>query len=291
MAGQTATVGPGPPSDGGLRDKDTSNKIVTSDIVTFMSYNATGANNIKCEFVREIQQEYNVNFSAIQEHFKTVKSTAQYFSEQFSKTHTYTIPAYRLPGVDSGRGRGGLVQLADRGLAVPRARVAAGSPRIQAQKLTFSTCEVLWINTYFPCDPQLQNYDATELIQTLAEVEALVTAAGNCEVILAGDINCDFRRNNMFTRTVTATQRRLGLTSVWEGRAIDHTHTHTDGTSTSIIDHFVVSPRLLQLVEDCGPIHRGDNLSRHTPILLSLRLGELPRRQAAAQPPSPRMPA
>ena len=95
----------------------------------------------------------------------------------------------------------------------------------------------------------------------------------------------------MFTRTVTATMRRLGLASVWEGRAIDYTHTHTDGTSTSIIDHFVVSPRLLQLVEDCGPIHRGDNLSRHSPILLSLRLGELPQRQAAAQPPPPRMPA
>ena len=69
------------------------------------------------------------------------------------------------------------------------------------------------------------------------------------------------------------------------------THTHTDGTSTSVIDHFVVSRRLLQLVDDCGPVHRGDNLSRHCPILLSLRLGELPRRQAATQPPPPRMPA
>ena len=256
-----------------------------------MSYNATGTNSVKCEFIREMQREHDVSYSAVQEHFKTVKNTVQYFSEQFSQSHTYTIPAYRLPGVDSGRGRGGLVQLADRGLAVPRARVAAGSPRIQAQKLKFPNCNVLWINTYFPCDPQLQDYDATELIQTLAEIERIVTASSDCETILSGDLNCDMKRDNLFTRTVRAALRRLNLASVWEGRQVDYTHTHTDGSSTSVIDHFVLSPRLLGLVEDCGPIHRGDNLSRHSPILLSLRLGEMTRRQAAAQPPPPRMPA
>ena len=288
MAGPDLTMGPGPPSQGGPCDRDTP---VTSETINFMSYNSTGADSVKCEFIRVMQQEYNVNFCAVQEHFKTVKNTAQYFSAQFNQTHVYTIPAYRLPGVDSGRGRGGLLQLADRGLAVPRARVATGSPRIQAQKLKFPTCEVLWINSYFPCDPQLQDYDATELIQTLNEVERIVTAAGNCEVIWSGDLNYDMRRENLFTRTVTATLRRLGLSSVWESRPIDFTHTHTDGTNTSVIDHFVVSQRLLQLVEDCGPVHRGDNLSRHCPIFLSLRLGELPRRQAAPQPPPPRMPA
>ena len=246
---------------------------------------------MKCEFIREIQKEYNVSYCAVQEHFKTVKNTVQYFSEQFSQSHTYTIPAYRLPGVDSGRGRGGLVQLAERGLAVPRARVAAGSPRIQAQKIRFPNCQILWINTYFPCDPQLQDFDTTELIETLAELEAMMTSNSDCDIIWSGDLNCDMKRNNLFTRTVTAALRRMGLASVWESRPIDYTHTHTDGTSTSVIDHFVVSPRLLPLVEDCGPLHRADNLSRHSPILLSLRLGELPRRQAAAQPPPPRMPA
>ena len=75
------------------------------------------------------------------------------------------------------------------------------------------------------------------------------------------------------------------------GRNIDHTHVHTDGVNTSLIDHFLVSQPLLGLVEDCGPVHRGDNLSRHSPILFSLRLGELPRRPVAAQPPPRRMPA
>ena len=78
MAGQHGTMGQVPPSPGGPCDRDTT---ITSDTVTCMSYNGTGADTIKFEFVKEIQGEFYVSFSAIQEHFKTVKSTAQYFRE------------------------------------------------------------------------------------------------------------------------------------------------------------------------------------------------------------------
>ena len=104
-------------------------------------------------------------------------------------------------------------------------------------------------------------------------------------------MNYDTRRENHFTRTVAPVLQRLGLSSVWEGRQIDYTHVHTDGVKTRIIDHFLISQRLVSLVEDCGPLHRGDNLSRHSPILLSLRLGDLPRRPIGTQPPPRRMPA
>ena len=73
-------------------------------------------------------------------------------------------------------------------------------------------------------------------------------------------MNYDPKRNNHFTRTVSATLQRLHLTSVWEGRNIDYTHVHTDGVGTSTLDHFMVSQRLLDLVEDCGPVHRGGKL-------------------------------
>ena len=142
-----------------------------------------------------------------------------------------------------------------------------------------------------PCDPQTQHFDDTELIETLSEVERILASNSDCEVVWSADMNYDTRRDNHFTRTVSPVLQCLGLTSVWEGRNIDYTHVHTDGVNTSIIDHFLVSPGLLDLVEDCGPLHRGDNLSRHSPILLSLRLGDLVRQPTAAQPPPRRMPA
>ena len=256
-----------------------------------MSYNMTGADANKCRWVRDLAAEQNVSYAALQEHFKTVKSTEQWFQNQFTNFHTYVVPAYRLPGMDSGRGRGGLAQLALRSTAVARARVATRSPRLQAQLLTFPTCTVLWVNGYMPCDPQLNFFDDTELLTTLEEVESLVIANSGCEVVWAADMNYDMSRNNHFTRTVAAALVRMGLTSVWQGREVDHTHVHTNGISTSVIDHFLVSRRLLELVEDCGPVHRGDNLSRHSAIILRLRLGEVQQRQAAAKPSPRRLPA
>ena len=55
---------------------------------------------------------------------------------------------------------------------------------------------------------------------------------------------------------------RIGLKSVWEKFPVSFTHVHTDLKSTSILDHFLLNERLLELVEDAGVIHLGDNLSR-----------------------------
>ena len=72
---------------------------------------------------------------------------------------------------------------------------------------------------------------------------------------------------------------RVGLISLWEKFPIDYTHMHTDFKSTSVIDHFRVNERLVPLVKDCGPIHLGDNRSRHSPIMVKLDLGSLPLKQ------------
>ena len=45
--------------------------------------------------------------------------------------------------------------------------------------------------------------------------------------------------------------------------------------SQSLVDHFVISLHLLPLVIYCGVIHRGDNLSVHSPIWLKLKVGAL----------------
>ena len=165
------------------------------------------------------------------------------------------------------------------------------SPRLQAQLLTFPSFKLLWINGYIPCDPQLQDFDDTELVATLTEVELLVTAHTDCEIVWAADMNWDVSRDNHHTRTVSTALDRLGLTSVWKGRNIDFTHTHTDGATRSTIDHFLVSKGLLGLVEDCGPVHRGDNLSRHAPVFMSLKLGDLQTPEKRPHTVPRRMPA
>ena len=197
MAVPNKTTMPRAPFLGGPSDIDTTvtdNSDLadaTKQPVTFMSYNPTGADTVKCHWVCEVAIEHEVDYCALQEHLKTVTSTEQWFRKKFGNYHTYVVPAYRQPGVDSGRGIGGLAQLSLRTSAVPRAQMASKSQRLQDQLLTFPTCTVLWMNGYLLCDPQLQTFDDTELVSTLAEVETLVTANSDCEVVCAADLNYD----------------------------------------------------------------------------------------------------
>ena len=82
-------------------------------------------------------------------------------------------------------------------------------------------------------------------------------------------------------RTVKNFVERLGLVSLWSEFSVAYTHLHTDGKIRSTIDHFLVTPRLMSLVEKCGIVERGDNLSRHCPIWVKFRLGDLPLRSQA----------
>ena len=89
---------------------------------------------------------------------------------------------------------------------------------------------------------------------------------------LASDLNWDMARSTSFVE-------KTGLVSLWSSHPVPFTHVHTDGKSKSTIDHILMSPRLVPLVSDCGVVERGDNLSRHCPIWVKLRLGALPVRQ------------
>ena len=105
-------------------------------------------------------------------------------------------------------------------------------------------------------------------------------------------MNCDVRRNTGFVRTVTNFMERMGLVSVWEKFPVDFTHVHTDLKSFSILDNFYVNKDLLNQIEDAGPVHCVTNLSRHSPIMMKLKLKEVqPLRAPVETPPQPRRPA
>ena len=57
-------------------------------------------------------------------------------------------------------------------------------------------------------------------------------------------------------------------------------HQHTNLTSFSTIDHFIVSERLLINCLDAAPIHLGDNKSNHSPIVLKLKLPEVTQKES-----------
>ena len=246
---------------------------------TFMSYNSTGMNSAKSEWTNKICNKYDVNYLSIQEHFKSCKSTDKYFKDSFKEFFSYVIPGHRPPGQDNGRAKGGLAQLSRKNIPVKKDRVPTRTWRLQAQILNFSSTRILWINSYLPTDPQRADYDTTELLEILGEVEILLTSIQFNDVVWAGDLNWDMTRNSNFAKVVRGFVQRMGLAPLWEYHPIDFSHIHTDNRSISTIDHFLISPRLLSLVTGCGVVHVGDNMSRHSPIWISLDLGSLPARK------------
>ena len=84
---------------------------------------------------------------------------------------------------------------------------------------------------------------------------------------------------------------KIGLKSLWEKFPVDFTHVHTDLKSTSTIDHFLVNERLLDFIVDAGALHLGDNLSRHSPIMLKLNIGNISVKREQTQDKAKRKPA
>ena len=149
-----------------------------------------------------------------------------------------------------------------------------------------NTYRIIWFNCYFPTDPQTVQYDDGELKEVLNEIENILDNNDFDDCVIGGDLNYDSTRISGFARIVRDFMARLGISSVWEKFPADFTHLHTDNKSTSVLDHFLVNQRLLDLVEDGGPVHLGDNLSRHSPVMMRLKLPAIPAR--ATQPEVPR---
>ena len=251
------------------------------DSATFMSYNSTGIDNpVKCRWINNICDEYDVDFLNIQEHFKSSKTTDKYFRDKFPEYYSVIVPGHRSPGQDTGRAKAGLGQLCKKSLAIKRDRVTSKHYRVQAQVLHLPTTTVLWINTYLPTDPQLmRNFDDTQLQSCLAEVENIISNTVHDDIVWGADLNWDMARNTQFAQVVSSFMERFNLVSLWSQHGISHSFEQickNGRVSNSTVDHFVLSPRLLPLVLDCGAVHRGDNLSFHSPIWVKLRVGALP---------------
>ena len=249
----------------------------------FMSYNSTGLNTIKADWIRNLNKLLKCDFISIQEHFKKSKTIDKFFKDQFPEHRSYVIPGHREKEQDSGRPKGGIVQFRDKTIDMRVDRISTKSFRIQAQVLHFPTTRLLWVNCYFPTDPGGENFDEEELLGVLKEIETLMDTVDFDDVLMNGDLNFDPSRSSGFARTVGRFLTKLGLASAWDNFPVDYTHIHTDFKSTSTLDHFILNQRLMNTVIDCGVMHLGDNPSRHSPIILKLDLGSIPKREVSKE--------
>ena len=151
-----------------------------SPTVNFLSYNSTGMNTVKSSWVRDLIKVTDSHFAGIQEHFKKTNNV-----EKFYEHLSYVIPTVREEGQDSGHPKGGITQLISKQLGIKTERVSTKNFKLQAQVLGLSSRK-LWINAYFPNDPLRQNFDETELILLLSEIENIMDTCNYDDCLLQG---------------------------------------------------------------------------------------------------------
>ena len=91
---------------------------MTSEILNFMSYNSTGLDLVKTNWIRDVIKTCNIDFFQLQEHFKTIKTLDSYFKREFPANDSFVLPGHRELFQESGRAKGGLAQLANKVLEV-----------------------------------------------------------------------------------------------------------------------------------------------------------------------------
>ena len=221
----------------------------------------------------------------IQEHFLLDAGNKNYnntykLRQYFGESHDMCIkPAYKNSEIISrGRGSGGLAILWRKGLTKYVTNINSETHRIQAIKLNFPAADLLIVNLYFMVDPQAGNFDDTELMRLLAEVDRII--------LLAGDFNCDFNRNTPFVNIVRRYVDEKGLHVFWslpdesENHVIEEvrsTYTSTvNGVAySSCLDHFIGNARMYNAVTHAGAINSPDNHSGHLPIYTVLNVDQL----------------
>ena len=106
------------------------------------------------------------------------------------------IPAYRPKGQDSGRAKAGLAQLSLKTANVKKTIIVTQNWRVQAQVLKFPTTRLLWINTYLPTDPLTIDFDESELLGLLSEIESILDKTLFNDVVWNGDLIWDMNRRS-----------------------------------------------------------------------------------------------
>ena len=207
-----------------------------------VSYNSRGFCALKQEFCRILSSKEVVGNSlpvlCNQENF-VLKSNTYKINNALPGFHIVLKPAV-LSSCDRGRPKGGLFIALPVSLRNCLVDVSPTNWRLQAVLLNCESSRILLINSYFPVDTRLNNYDEAELIETLQCIQTIINNVQHDAIIWAGDINTDFDRNTKHVNIVRNCIEENHLITAWDRFDIDFTHySELNGRSfVSTIDHF-----------------------------------------------------
>ena len=246
-----------------------------------ISFNPTGFNLQKASYINFLAVSMDIDIFVLQEHMH-LRQNVSFIQNAFPNYESFIIPATKLDNrVRYGRPSGGLCIFWKKSLN-SNIKMIRHPDSLRVQAISF--CDnYLLINSYFPNDPQAGNLDEFKLYNCIEDVKWFYDSYPNHKIIFAGDLNLDLSRNTRFVNIMREFFLNCNFVSVWSAFNVDFTfcnhYTTRNGNNvltTSVIDHFVVQPNILNDVSEAQVIHSGDNLSNHDPIFLKIKINSVP---------------
>ena len=167
------------------------NRNKSENELIFLSYNSTGFNSQRGDFISEIASILGMQkcLISIQEHFIMKKNLSKIGKCLPTDFTVYSVPAYKDNAqVTRGRGKGGLCQIWPKSLDPLISRIPIKTTsRVQGSLISLPSAKIIWVNTYFPCDNGAVNINDSELQETLSGIKWLLDNTVADHVIWNGD--------------------------------------------------------------------------------------------------------
>ena len=252
------------------------NPITTDVGMSAMSFNSTGWNNFKINFVSTLLLTHSIQVLAVQETM-LLKRNINRIGSAFPNYNSFILPATKsIENISVGGPSGGLALIYSKSISHCVTQITCpGSHRVQAIKVTLNSGTFVFINVYFPTDPRVNNFDDTILLQTLQDINFVLNQCQpHFKITILGDLNADFGRNTHFVNIVRNFMALNNLSGLWDLFECDFTFSQQQCRNGqekiyySTLDHFLVNEHMTQITYHASVLHLGENLSNHNPILM-----------------------
>ena len=207
-------------------------------MVCFASYNCRGINVLKYAFLDKLLQ--SSDFLFLQEHWLHTDDIPSLANFSSSSIFVHGCSGMQDGVLLNGRPYGGVAIVWHSRLNHTVSIYNHFSTRCCAVCVTLGRFKFALICVYFPTD-NFSNSPSEELLDTIDCLETFIYSLDVDGIILGGDLNTDFLRDNAQSRCVSAFCERINIVPciTFVHPSLNYTRSHND--VSSFIDHFAVS--------------------------------------------------
>ena len=212
-----------------ISDENENENKTNSELETNMkrlriySYNSRGFDQIKQNVCTELLS--GIETSSIlcnQENF-VLKGNGHKIRQALPDHHVFIKPAKK--DKLEGRPVNGMFTAIPKELKGKAKDVSPSNDRIQGVMLDEKGDSILILNVYFPADPKTKTYGGDEALENvLASIECMIQTYACNNILIAGDMNTDMKRENGRVARMEKFVSDNELELAWQIFNVDFTH-------------------------------------------------------------------